>query len=125
MLGVKIGGEIVILAGCRRFTLAEAEEHWTEGNETYWTQDTPAWGRERRAAQERSVLSGGRPGEREAPPGFQLGRAPLVLSPRRARLCLLAPLYGCSVGPVPDLSGPAVPLAVLGRSEPAPLVAPS
>ena len=50
MLGVKIGGEIVILAGCRRFTLAEAEEHWTEGNETYWTQDTPAWGRERRAA---------------------------------------------------------------------------
>ena len=64
--------------------------------------------------QERSVLSGGRPGGGGFPPGFQLGRAPLVLSPRRARLCLLAPLYGCSVGPVPDLSGERFALAVLG-----------
>ncbi len=41
-------GKLMVKAGCRYFDVAEAREHWAEGNESEWSEKTAEYGQRQR-----------------------------------------------------------------------------
>ena len=41
-------GKLMVKAGCRYFDVAEAREHWAEGNQSQWTEETAEYGQRQR-----------------------------------------------------------------------------